>query len=64
VLGIHNARGEPVAGTEQDTAGDAEGDRSDGRHRPSQVHNNRAAAEAEHLRSSHDSAIQISRRSV
>jgi len=61
---VHDARREPVTRAEQDAAGDGKGDRPDGRHYPAQVHDNRAAAEAEHVRGGDDTAFKIPRRSV
>ena len=61
---VHDACRQPAAGTEQDSAGDGEGDRPHGGNNPPQIHDHRTPAETEHVRSGDDSAFQISRCSV
>ena len=57
---IHKSRCKPVTRAESYAANSAEGDRPHGVDHPSQVHGNRAAAEAEYMRSSHDIAFTFS----
>ena len=61
---IHDTRGKSAPGAEQNAAGIAEGNRPNGRHRSTQVHGDRAAAETEHVRSRSGFAVQVSRREV
>jgi len=61
---VHEPRGEPTSRAESDATDCTEGNRPNGVNHPTQVHRDRAAAETEHVRSGHDSAIAVSRRAV
>lgn len=61
---VHDARDEPAAGTESDTADHAEGNRANGANHPQEVQLHPGTAEAEHVRSRHDPQVEVSRRKV
>lgn len=49
VFRIHDARRKSAAGTEPDASDRAEGNRSNGEHHTTKVHDDRTSAEAEHM---------------
>lgn len=61
---VHDARDEPAAGAESDSAHHAQGDRPHGRHHPPQVQRHPGPAQTVHLRGRHDPPIPLPRRPV